>query len=45
MLIMEAIESRHSVRSYEDTPIPESIVKELQAEIDQCNQESGLHIQ
>ncbi len=45
MTIMEAIEARHSVRSYENKPIPQAVVEELQAEIDQCNQESGLHIQ
>ncbi len=45
MTIMEAIESRHSVRSYENKPIPTEIVEELQAEINRCNQESGLHIQ
>lgn len=45
MELIEAIENRHSVRSYIDNPLDESIVLELQAEIDACNQESGLHIQ
>ncbi len=45
MELIEAIENRHSVRSYIDKPLDESIVLELQAEINACNQESGLHIQ
>lgn len=45
MELIEAIENRHSVRSYIDKPLDEGIVLELQAEIDACNQESGLHIQ
>lgn len=40
-----AIKERHSVRSYTDDPIPEDIKKILNAEIDECNKESGLHIQ
>ncbi len=39
------MEQRHSVRSYEDKPIPEDIVSALQDEIDACNMESGLNIQ
>lgn len=45
MNIMEAIKERHSVRSYLDKKIPQEIVSELQNEITNCNQESGLHIQ
>ena len=43
--IKEAIRSRHSVRKYKDTPIPEDIVTKLNILIDACNEESGLHIQ
>lgn len=45
MDIREAIKSRHSVRSYKDIPIPDDIKAELNALIDECNAESGLHIQ
>ena len=45
MDIKEAIRSRHSVRKYKDTPIPEDIVTKLNILIDACNEESGLHIQ
>ena len=45
MDIKEAIKARHSVRKYKDTPIPEALVGELNALIDGCNEESGLHIQ
>ncbi|HIT89055.1 MAG TPA: nitroreductase [Candidatus Merdenecus merdavium] len=45
MELLEAIKNRHSVRNYLDKPIPESLVKQLQEEVDACNQESGLHIQ
>lgn len=45
MEILEAIKARHSVRSYVNKPISAEIVAQLQAEIDACNKESGLHIQ
>ncbi len=45
MDIKGAIKVRHSVRQYQDKAIPAEIIAELQGEIDQCNQESGLHIQ
>ncbi len=45
MKILEAIKERHSVRSYTNKPIPAEVVSQLQAEIDACNKESGLHIQ
>lgn len=45
MDLMEAIEKRHSVRSYTDKKIDGSVKTELQSCIEQCNQESGLHIQ
>ena len=45
MELMEAIRSRHSVRQYADRPIETDVLHALQAEIDACNRESGLHIQ
>lgn len=45
MEILEAMKARHSVRSYHNKPIPNEVVSQLQAEIDDCNKESGLHIQ
>lgn len=45
MDIMEAMRARHSVRSYTDRPIEGEVLQELLAEIDECNRESGLHIQ
>lgn len=45
MTIFEAMKARHSVRSYKKTPLDEAAIQTLQAEIDACNKESGLHIQ
>ena len=45
MDIFEVMKARHSVRSYNDKKIEEAAVKELRALIDECNKESGLHIQ
>ena len=45
MDIKEAIKSRHSVRYYKDEPISEEARAELEALIDACNAESGLHMQ
>ena len=45
MTNMEAITSRHSVRSYTDQVIPQDVLAQLQNEIDLCNKEAGLHIQ
>ncbi len=45
MTISEAIRERHSVRTYLDREIPQEVLDELQAEIEACNRESGLHIQ
>lgn len=41
----EAMKERHSVRQYINQPISTEAVSALQAEIDVCNRESGLHIQ
>lgn len=45
MDMMRAMEDRHSVRQYKDTPIDAESLSALQAEIGACNRESGLHIQ
>lgn len=45
MDIIEAINSRHSVRQYIDKEIDTEIINELKKEIDLCNEESNLHIQ
>ncbi|KPU44014.1 nitroreductase family protein [Oxobacter pfennigii] len=45
MDIYEAINNRHSVRSYLDKRIPDEIVAELLLEIKKCNEESGLNLQ
>ncbi len=45
MDLLTAISSRHSVRSYSDQSIEGEVLQELQETIDQCNSESGLHIQ
>ncbi|MGN1098432.1 MAG: nitroreductase family protein [Clostridia bacterium] len=45
MEIFEAIQNRHSVRSYVDKAIPAETLAELEKEIALCNNEGGLHIQ
>ena len=45
MELIEAIEKRHSVRSYTDKKIEGEVLSELHAEVASCNKESGLHIQ
>ena len=45
MTLLEAIESRHSVRRYKDDPIPEDILTQLRERIREINQEAGLNIQ
>lgn len=45
MSITEAMKARHSVRQYKNQPIGEETISALQAEIDACNKEGGLHIQ
>ena len=42
---MELMKARHSVRRFLDKPLEAEAIKVLQAEIDACNKESGLHIQ
>ena len=45
MTLLEAIQARHSVRSYTDQKIQGNTQEALQSAIDSYNQESGLHIQ
>lgn len=45
MDIIQAIQTRHSVRNYTDRPIEGDVLSRLQSEIQSCNQEGGLHIQ
>lgn len=42
---LEAINQRHSVRSYQEKAISPQKLEKLEAMIDSCNLESGLHIQ
>lgn len=42
---LKVMEERHSVRQYEDKPIPTKVRRQLQDEVDQLNKESGLHMQ
>lgn len=44
MNINEAMQARHSVRSYTDKPIDAVTVQKIKDEIDRCNKEGGLHI-
>ncbi len=44
MTILEAIDARHSVRAYKDQPVDGETRRQLDAFVDKCNQESGLHI-
>lgn len=45
MTLHEAILARHSVRKYNDKPVPEHILKLLHEKISKINAEAGLHIQ
>ena len=45
MDIIEAMQKRHSVRSYLDKPIAADLREKLQAEIKSCNAEGGLNFQ
>ena len=45
MEILEAMKQRHSVRSYEDKPIDTELKGKLFNFINECNRESGLHMQ
>ena len=43
--LIEAVRKRHSVRQYTDKPIEPDILNAIQAEMDACNKEGGLHMQ
>ena len=45
MELMELIRQRHSVRRYLDKPLAADVRDRLEAYVDFCNKESGLHIQ
>ncbi|MDE6018714.1 MAG: nitroreductase [Muribaculaceae bacterium] len=45
MTELEALQSRHSVRKYQDRPLEAKDVDALQAEIDKLNKEGDLHMQ
>lgn len=45
MELIDAIKSRHAVRSYKDIPIKDNHVKILQEIIDSCNDEGNLRMQ
>ena len=45
MTIQEAIEARHSVRAYKEQPLADDVVKVLEEQIANLNQEDKLHIQ
>lgn len=45
MTLLEAIQSRHSVRHYISEPLTQDIVNTLQTKIDECNRKGSLHIQ
>lgn len=45
MNTLEAIETRHSVRSFSDTPISADIREQLESEVSTCNSEGNLHMQ
>jgi len=45
MDLQEAIKERHSVNSYSDKKIEGEVLKKIRDVIDECNRNSGLHIQ
>lgn len=45
MELLQAMKERHSVRSYSDRPITGEVRDELIRFIEECNNESGLHMQ
>lgn len=45
MELLDAVKQRHSVRKYKDQPLGHSVKTVLQRKIDECNNESSLHIQ
>ena len=45
MTLFEAIQARHSVRRYIDTPLPTDVIETLLQKISEVNKEGGLHFQ
>lgn len=45
MTLLEAIQARHSVRRYKDTPLPADVIETLLQKISEFNAEGCLHIQ
>ncbi len=45
MDLQQAMQARHSVRSYTEQPIEGKQAEDLRAFVAQCNEESGLHLQ
>lgn len=45
MTLLEAIQSRHSVRHYISKPLSPDIIEALHAKIEECNRIGNLHIQ
>ena len=45
MDLLEAMEKRHSVRAYTDKELEKEVRGQLEEFIQQCNRESGLHMQ
>lgn len=45
MTLLEAIESRHSVRKYKDEPIPEEVLSVIRQKVEEVNSLAGLHVQ
>lgn len=45
MDLIKAMNVRHSVRQYKNKPLDAEVIMALQKEIENCNAESGLHIQ
>ena len=45
MDLLEAVKSRHSVRSYKDKEIDGEILEQLQKTVEECNSNGGLNIQ
>lgn len=45
MTVQEAMQARHSVRAYQDRPLEEGTVTELQRKISELNDKGKLHIQ
>lgn len=41
MTLLEAMQTRHSVRSYKNIPLKPEDILTLQKEIDACNEEGG----